>query len=90
MTPETKRPGNGLPAAPGLSIFPLKGEKHMRKLQHPRCSHQYPDLFDDWLYERDRRAADSHAVRSIARRFRLSRTAARIIAEVAGIGGAAQ
>lgn len=47
------------------------------------------DLFD-WRAELDRCAADSYAVRSIAVRFRLSRTAARIIAEVAGIGGGAQ
>jgi hypothetical protein len=62
----------------------------MKKLHHPRSSRQHPDLFDDWLYERDRCAADSHAVRLIARRFQLSRSAARIIAEVAGIGGGAQ
>jgi hypothetical protein len=68
----------------------MTGKKHMTRLHHLRCSRQHSDLFDDWLYERDRYAADSHAVRFIASRFRLSRTAARIIAEVAGIGGGAQ
>jgi hypothetical protein len=47
-----------------------------------------PDLFD-WRSELEP-AADPYAVRSIARRFRLSRRAARIIVEIAGIGGGVQ
>lgn len=47
------------------------------------------NLFD-WRAEMDRCAAHPYPVRSIAKRFRLSRTAARIIAEIAGIGGGTQ
>src|SRR5215475_6881908 len=55
------------------------------KTNHTRKSVRLPtpDLFD-WRSELDRYAADPYAVRSIAKRFRLSRMAARIIAEVAG------
>jgi hypothetical protein len=60
----------------------------MKKLSLPSWLYQ-PDLFD-WRAERDRCAADPLAVRLIARRYRLSRTAARLIAEAAGIGGGAQ
>jgi hypothetical protein len=60
----------------------------MSKLSRSSRFYQF-DLFD-WRSDLDRCAADSHAVRFIARRFRLSRTAARLIAEVAGIGGERQ
>lgn len=57
----------------------------MLKISRPSWLYQ-PDLFD-WRAERDRCAADPLAVRLIAKRYRVSRTAARLIAEVAGIGG---
>jgi hypothetical protein len=72
------------------------GHRKFKRMKTIRTNHRRksvrlptPDLFD-WRSELDRCAADPYAVRSIARRFRLSRTAARIIAEVAGIGGGAQ
>ena len=72
------------------------GHRKFKRMKTIRTNHRRksvrlptPDLFD-WRSELDRCVADSYAVRSIARRFRLSRTAARIIAEVAGIGGGTQ
>jgi hypothetical protein len=44
----------------------------------------------DWRCELDRCADDTLAVRLIAKRYRISRTAARLIAEAAGIGGGNQ
>ena len=59
----------------------------MAKVTRPLGLYQL-DLFD-WRAELDRCAADTFAVKLIAKRFRLSRAAARLIAEAAGIGGGA-
>jgi hypothetical protein len=72
------------------------GHRKFKRMNTIRTNHRRksvglpaPDLFE-WRSGLDRCAADPYAVRFIASRFRLSRTAARIIAEVAGIGGGAQ
>jgi hypothetical protein len=68
-----------------MSLSLAKSRKTPMTLHHSTRRCQLPDLFD-WLAEPNRRI-DSHAVRWVARRCRVSLATARTIADNADIGG---